>query len=102
MTPIDFDDPQLQQHCERVVLIMTTLPEDFRPICALLDAWQWFRLTDGEQSPRVSEAIRHLADPQLRPALKSWYLRASNLNVAANEFHDIIERQIGEKLPIRK
>jgi len=80
MTPIDFDDPQLKQHYEKVVLIMTTLPEELRPICALLDAWHWFRLTEGEQSPRVSEAIRHLADPQLRPALKSWYLRTSNLN----------------------
>lgn len=99
ITPITFSDPLLQQHCEKVGLIMTTVPDELRPICALLDAWHWFRLTEGEQSPRVSEAIRHLADPQMRPALKSWYLRSSNLNVAADEFRRILEQTVGEELP---
>jgi hypothetical protein len=100
MPSINFDDSQLQQHCEKVVLAITTLPEELRPICALLDAWHWFRLTEGEQSPRVSEAIRHLADPQMRPALKSWYLKTSNLNVAADEFRRILEQAAGEELPL--
>jgi hypothetical protein len=66
-----FRDPQLQKHVERVVSIVQGCPADQLPICALLDAWQWFHLTEGDESPRASEAVEHLLSPELRPALRS-------------------------------
>lgn len=101
MIAIRFSDPELQKHCEKVISIMTSLPEDLRPICALLDAWHWFRLAEGEQSAKASEAIRHLADPQMRSALKLWYLRTSKSNIAANEARLLLERTVGERLPCK-
>jgi hypothetical protein len=78
---------------------MTNLPEELRPICALLDAWQWYRVAEGEESPRAREAIRQLSAPELRPALKAWYLRQSNTNAAIDEYRQTLEQATGEQLP---
>lgn len=80
--------------------IMTSLPEELRPICALLDAWHWFKLAEGEQSPRVLEAIRRLSYPEMRPALKKWYLQQRHINTAADEFRHELEKAVGEELPL--
>jgi len=68
-----FRDSQLQSHYERAVSLVQGCPTEERPICALLDAWHWFHLTDEDASPRASEAIEHLLCSELRPALRSWY-----------------------------
>lgn len=95
-----FDDRQLQEHYDKVVRLMHTLPEELRPICALMDAYTWFRLTEGEDDPRVREVVRRLTSLESRPALKQWYSYSGrNINPAAVEFHDTLERLIGEKLP---
>lgn len=61
-----FRDPQLQQHFERTVSVLKGCPPDQLPICALLDAWHWFQLTEGNESARAKEAIEHLLSPELR------------------------------------
>ena len=100
MTSLHFDDVQLQQHCERVISLMTSLPEDLRPICALLDAWYWYKVAEGDQSSKVSEAMRLLSKPEMRSALKSWYLQQHNVNVAVDEFRRILEKTTGDALPL--
>jgi hypothetical protein len=99
---LHFEDPQLKLHFEKVISVMSTLPDDLRPICALLDAWHWFSVTEGEQSPRACEAVRHLSSQELRSALKAWYLRASYTNVAIDKFRHTLEQAIGEELPLGK
>ena len=39
---------------------MQGCPPEELPICALLDAWHWFHLTEGDDSPGAKEAIEHL------------------------------------------
>ncbi len=97
-----FDDPQLQEYYERVVSVMTSLPEDLRPICALMDAHHWFSLIEGESSPKTREAFQKLTSLELRRALKRWYKHGQGeMNPAAKEFHLFLERTIGEELPLR-
>jgi hypothetical protein len=94
---VKFTNPQLQQHFERVLPLMTTLPEEQRPICALMDAYSRFRVTHGEQSDIVREAIDCLLLPELRPGLRSWYLRSGhNMNPFAREFRDRLGQMAGE------
>jgi len=93
-----FRDPQLQKHYERTVLIIQGLPPDQRPVCALLDAWYWFHLIEGDVSPRVSESIEHLLSAELRPALRTWYRRCgTGMNPAAIEFRDRLSSLAGER-----
>jgi hypothetical protein len=96
-----FDDAQLQEHFNKGVKIMTGLPEDLRPICALLDAYNWFRLTAGENDSRVREVMSKLTSAELRPALRRWFNRIDGeMNPAAMEFHRKLELAIGEELPL--
>src|SRR5438874_10425044 len=88
-----YADAKLQQHVERVVALMTSVPEEQRPVFGLLDAYQWFALTEGEDSPRVAEALKHLLSTGLRPALRSWYRRCGDdMNPAATEFRERLRR----------
>ncbi len=68
-----FRDAELQQHCERAAAAVSGCPHELLPVFGLLDAWHWFRLIEGEDSPRAAEAIEHLLSPELRPALRLWY-----------------------------
>ena len=36
------NEPKLKTHVERVTALMTSLPEDVRPVCGLLDGYDWF------------------------------------------------------------
>ncbi|MGA1237210.1 MAG: hypothetical protein ACO34E_10125 [Limisphaerales bacterium] len=93
-----FADAKLQQHVERAVTIMTSLPDEQRPVCGLLDAFQFFSLTEGEDSPRAAEAMKHLLSAELRPALRSWYRRCGDdMNPAAMEFREHMSELAGER-----
>jgi hypothetical protein len=93
-----FRDAQLQKRFERVISIAQSCPPDQLPIHALLDAWNWFRLIDGVESPRSSEAIELLLSPELRPALRDWYHRwGDQMNPFAIEFRDHLSEIAGEK-----
>lgn len=93
-----FRDAQLQKHFERVVSKVQGCPPDQLPVCGLLDAWHWFRLIEGEESARSSEAIELLLSPELRPALRDWYRRfGEKLNPFAIEFRDQLSAIAGEK-----
>ena len=93
-----YPDPKLQQHVERTIALMTSLPDEQRPVCGLLDAHQFFGLTEGEDSPRVAEAVEHLLSAELRPALRSWYRRCGDeMNPAATEFRERLSKLAGER-----
>jgi hypothetical protein len=93
-----FRDPQLKQHCERAAAVVKGCPAEQLPVLGLLDAWYWFRLSEGEESPRVAEAVEHLLSPELRPALRQWYLRwGADMNGNANRFRDRLSELAGEK-----
>ena len=93
-----FTDPQLQEHVERASAVVTGLPADQLPVCGLLDACQWFALTEVEGSPRIREAFAHLLSPELRPALRRWYQRCGDdMNPAAIGFRERLATMAGEK-----
>ena len=97
-TPVIYADAKLQQHVERAVALMASLPDEQRPVCGLLDACQWFGLTEGQYSPRVAEALEHLLSAELRPALRSWYRECSDdMNPAATEFREHLSTLAGER-----
>ena len=73
-----FRDEKLQQHVERVSAVVGGCPPNQAPIIALLDAWYRFRFVEGENCPRVAEAIEHLLSPELRPSLRQWYQGIGN------------------------
>jgi hypothetical protein len=80
--------------------IMTSLPEDLREICALLDAHHWFGLADGPESPQMKEAFELLISSERRSALKKWYARLPVTEETENSLRRIIERAVGEKIPL--
>lgn len=83
---------------ERVVALMTSLPEDVRPICGLLDGHDWFSLVGGDDSTQAREALALLLSAELRPALRQWYLRCgSEMNPGALEFRQRLSALAGER-----
>jgi len=93
-----FRDRKLQQHCERAAAVVTGCPAEQLPVLGLMDAWYWFRLTEGEDSPRVAEAIEHLLSAELRPALRQLYQQAGDkMNENAVRFRDRLSELAGER-----
>jgi hypothetical protein len=93
-----FTDAKLQQHVERVAASATGLPSEQRLVCGLLDAYQFFQLTEGEQSLRVGEAVQKLLSVQLRPALRNWYRSfGDDMNANAIAFRDRLSELAGER-----
>ena len=93
-----FRDPKLQQHCERAAAVVKGCPPEQLPVLGLLDAWYWFHLTEGEDSPCAAKAIEHLLSPELRPALRQWYQRfGSDMNEKVISFRDRLSRLAGER-----
>src|ERR1700761_9487133 len=93
-----FADAQLQKHIGQVVSVVQDCPSDQLLICALLDAWHWFHLVEGDESPRAKEAIEHLLSPELRPALRSWYRRLGEaISPAAVKFREQLAEMVGER-----
>ena len=95
-----FQDQMLQQHYDRAFALMSGVSFELRPVCALMDAYVFFKHTDGEQAPRVREAIYHLSEPDLRPALRQWFqiMCADEMNPAATKFRRKMSELIGEIL----
>ena len=92
------NDPQLKRHVERAVGLMTSLPEDLRPICGLLDAYQFFGLVEGAESSQAREALELLLSTELRSALRRWYERCGDdMNPAALEFRQRLSGLAGER-----
>lgn len=93
-----FRDAELQKRFEQVISTAQNCPTDQLPVHALLDAWHWFSLLDGEESPRSNEAIELLLSPELRPALRNWYRRCGDdMNPFAIEFRDQLGELAGEQ-----
>jgi hypothetical protein len=95
-----FQHPEVEQFYQRLMALkLADLPEDERPVMALLDAYGWFRLIDGKQAEKLQEITCHLLSPDLRPALRSWYLRhpQANCNQSFIEFRDHLSALAGEK-----
>jgi hypothetical protein len=93
---VKFFNPELQQHFERVLPMTTSLPEEQRPICALMDAYSRFRLTHGEYSDVVRETLDSLLLPESRSGLRSWYRGKDNMNPFAREFRDRLSQMAEE------
>jgi len=92
------NDPELKAHVTRAVELMTSLPEDLRPVCGLLDSCYYFGLVKGAESSQAREALDLLLSTELRPALRQWYQRCgSNMNPAAVEFRERLSDLAGER-----
>lgn len=62
-----------------------------------MDAWQYFAVTESEDSPRVREAMDHLLSAELREALREWYRRSGDdLNPNALAFRERLNALAGE------
>ncbi len=93
-----FRDALLQKRFERVTTSVQGYPPEQLPIWGLLDAWHWFRLIEGEESPRAGEAVELLLSPELRPALRDWYRRVGDqMNPFATEFRNQLSVLAGEE-----
>jgi hypothetical protein len=93
-----FRDQILQRHVERASACITEVPNDQLAICGLLDAEHWFRVSEGEDSPRAAEAVEHLLSVELRPALRRWYQRyGDDMNTNAIGFRDKLSNLAGER-----
>src|SRR5688572_27301077 len=93
-----FRDPKLQQHCERAAAVVKGCPPEQLSVLGLLDAWYWFHLVEGQDSPRAAEAIELLLSPELRPALRQWYSDAGDdMNENALQFRDRLSQLAGER-----
>jgi len=93
-----FRDPKLQQHCERTAAVAKDFPSEQVSVISLLDAWYWFHLAEGQDSPRAAEAIELLLSPELRPALRQWYRDAGDtMNENALQFRDQLSQLAGER-----
>ena len=93
-----FRDARLKQHFERATTAVSGCPPELLPVLGLLDAWYWFRLTEGEDSPFAAEAVEHLLSPELRPALRQWYQRwGADMNENAIRFRDRLSELAGER-----
>jgi hypothetical protein len=93
-----FQHPDVEQFYERVVALKVGgLTDEERPVFALMDAWGWFRLLDGDQTAKIQDIINHLLSPALRPALRSWYHRyGDKMNPTAIEFREHLRQLAGE------
>jgi hypothetical protein len=81
------DDPKLKTHVDRVVSLLSSLPEELRPVAGLLDACYFYDLVEGPESTQAREALRLLLSPRLRPALRQWYqMQGNDMNPAALDF----------------
>jgi len=95
---MQFSDPQLKQHYDKTIACFTGSQPEQISILALLDAWNWFQLIEGEQSPRVTEALELLLSPELRPDLRAWFKHhGNNMNDSALQFRDRLSALAGEK-----
>ena len=96
-----FEDQELQRQYDKVIALKIDLPDELRLIFALMDCGSFFKLLEGEESPKLSEILRILTSAELRPALRRWYAHLGpNINPAAREIHDALERITGEALPL--
>ena len=96
---MNFSDPQLRQHFDQTLLLTTHSPEDLRPVCALMDAYSRFRVTDGEQGPKVRGVLAKLTAPELRPALRDWYRQhTGEMNPIATAIRHTLSLLVGEHL----
>jgi hypothetical protein len=46
---------------------MTSLPEDVRPVCGLLDGYDWFNRVDGADSQQAREELELLLSTMKTP-----------------------------------
>jgi hypothetical protein len=77
-----FSHPDVQQFYDRAMsLKVGGVSDEERPVFALMDAYGWFRLIDGQQSAKIQELVSNLLSPELRPALRRWYRRHENIAV---------------------
>src|SRR5262249_3713319 len=93
-----FRDAKLQARCERAAGKLVDYPPDHLPVAGLFDAWYWFYVTEGQDSPRAAEAVEHLLSPELRPALREWFKRWSeDMNENALQLRDRLGELAGER-----
>jgi hypothetical protein len=94
-----FQHQDVEQFFERVMALKVGgLTDEDRPVFALMDAWGWFRLSDGDQTAKIQEIISHLLSPAMRPALRRWYHRhGDKMNPPAMEFREHLSQLARER-----
>ena len=86
-TPLKFNDTEVECVYEpNFRTVQGSDGEDQRQICGLFAALDWFRLIEGDLSPRVREARDLLLWPDMR---RCWYRRFGNdMNPAAMQLRE--------------
>ena len=92
-----FRDSELQRVYQFNFDCLQDPDEQQRQICGLLAVYDWFRLIEGQESPRVQEARELLLSAEMRPALRKWYRRCgADMNDAAIELREKLSALAGE------
>lgn len=92
-------DSKLKEHVERVVSIATSVPEQLRLVCGLMDGFDFYSHVVGPDSAQAREALQMLVSEELRPALRQWYkVCGAEMNPAALHFRERLSDLVGERL----
>jgi hypothetical protein len=94
-----FQHSDVEQAYKRVMALhVAGLTDEEQPVFALMDAYGWFRLIDGDQTAKIQEIISLLLSPDMRPGLRSWYRRhaTTTTNSVFTEFRDRLSKIAGE------
>jgi hypothetical protein len=98
---VTFTDPQLQKCYDRNFAEATEGSEPLRQVHALIGVYDWFKMLEGQHSPRVHEVVDHLLLPELRTGLREWYQRpGAEKDSATVEFRTQLNQLAGEQLEI--
>jgi len=97
MLAIKFHDETLQRQYDRSLSLITARSEGQRAILALIETLDWFQAIEGH-SARTAEVIEALLLPQLRPALRQWYVDGGNdMSADAMNLRDRLSSLAGEQ-----
>jgi hypothetical protein len=84
-----------EDHILRLMEVFDRVDSSFRQVETFGQAGRWLPITDVERN-----AFAALVAPENRGALKTWYSSGSSLNPHADLFRRVLERAIGEDLPL--
>src|ERR1043166_1544975 len=98
---VDLTDPRLKSSYEDNFNELRALSDERRRVHALIEVHDLAQVLGGPDSSGVHETMWHLLLPQLRPALRQWYLHSASERKATTDLlRKYLSNFLGEGLGI--